>query len=598
MSTDEPAPTVARLVRARGESHAQPLRGAGEPRRVRAGAQGLSEGTIVMIDARGHVIERLAEPNSARAALYEIVADHDIDVAYPRAVQREVAAIASNPRLTEGTVDQTALPYVTIDNDSSRDLDQAIHIARGRGGEGYQVRYALADASYYVRPGSALLDDSLSRGTSYYLPGFSVPMLPRRLSEDLVSLNPEVTRRALVFCMHLDDDARCQRVEVERARIRSRGKLTYAGVQAYYDRPSESPLFARPFSASLELLREVGEKRIERAEERDVVVYERRELDVTLTDRRGTRFRARMRRRNDTERYNEQISLLCNTQGARLLLGGADAADDAVAATQPIFRVHRPPPRERVERLRETVDAIVEAQGLARETWCWHVERESAARYLARLPADGERQLRVRRAIEQQLRYVNQASRFERAPGPHHALGVEAYARFSSPMREVVGIITHKEALEQLGYARPGAETLDAELRDRAIEVANAAKKRQRAISKAAHRLAIDQFLGDDLARPFAGRAARPATVMGVRGSRLYVELDDFAIELKIYTRDIEAMTGRRYVARGLQLVPEGADNGDAPSYRVGDGVALRTRGRDAKRDRWQLWPEPLRGRR
>ncbi len=73
-------------------------------------------------------------------------------------------------------IDLTHLPFVTMDNEDSRDLDQALFIDRD--GEGYRVMYALADASHYIRPGSALFDEALERGTTYYTPLLAAAMLP------------------------------------------------------------------------------------------------------------------------------------------------------------------------------------------------------------------------------------------------------------------------------------------------------------------------------------------------------------------------------------------------------------------------------------
>ena len=74
----------------------------------------------------------------------------------------------ANPGHDDPTLDDlTALPFVTIDNPDSRDLDQALYIEETA--DGYRLRYALADAAYYVRPGSALFDEALQRGAIFYL---------------------------------------------------------------------------------------------------------------------------------------------------------------------------------------------------------------------------------------------------------------------------------------------------------------------------------------------------------------------------------------------------------------------------------------------
>lgn len=196
---------------------------------------------------------------------------------------------------------------MTVDNDDSRDLDQALYIERVS--TGIRVSYALADASYYVTPGSSLFTEALSRGASYYLPGLSIPMLPRVLSEDLVSLNPNRTRRAMVFDMILDERGQCMNTSVYRARIESRAKLTYAGVQAYYDAPETSPLTHEAYANSLDLLQLVGTLRRTLAQARHVVDFNRTGVKIARTPHV---FTALADNRLWVERYNEQISLLCN----------------------------------------------------------------------------------------------------------------------------------------------------------------------------------------------------------------------------------------------------------------------------------------------
>src|SRR4029078_8753543 len=124
----------------------------------------------------------------------------------------------------------TGLPFVTIDGPSSKDLDQAIHVARE--GDGYVVRYALADAACFVRPGTAVFAEALARGASFYFPGLSIPMLPRPLSEGIISLNPDGPRRALTFEVHLGSRGEILRTQLVHSRVRSRKKLAFGDVQA------------------------------------------------------------------------------------------------------------------------------------------------------------------------------------------------------------------------------------------------------------------------------------------------------------------------------------------------------------------------------
>ena len=442
-----------------------------------------------------------------------IVDDLEIDASEHRLAESP-SADTDDPEL----IDLSDLPFVTIDNEGSRDLDQALHIEPD--GEGWLVRYAIADAAHFVRPGTALWAQAVARGASYYLPGFAIPMLPRLLSEDVISLNENVLRRAVVFTSRIARDGEAIETRIERARICSVARLTYAGVQGWYD----SGLPSRPWGDSVGLLKEVGEARARRARSRGVVEFDRSEVEITVTE--DDRFVFSARQRLDAERWNEQLSLLCNTEGARLLYA-AEAYDEDLAS---VYRVHLPPLPRRLEELQRVLDRVAEHHGLGAQ-WRWDGV-EPLADYLRELP---KTPWRVRRAVELQIRYTNRASEYSDRVGPHHALAVDQYARFSAPMREIVGVFTHKEALESLGFAHDPDPESGRVLREQVIASGNASRMQQKRIDSAVKLLAIADLLDSDLARDPAERPWRAGTVIGIRPKRAYVELDDPSCDVKVY---------------------------------------------------------------
>ena len=103
------------------------------------------------------------------ALIHAILAREEIDLQHTDASLAEAQAALADPGLDDAALtDWSTLPFVTIDNSDSRDLDQALLIERESAD--YRVRYALADAAWYVRPGSALFAESLLRGASFYTP--------------------------------------------------------------------------------------------------------------------------------------------------------------------------------------------------------------------------------------------------------------------------------------------------------------------------------------------------------------------------------------------------------------------------------------------
>lgn len=535
----------------------------------------LPDGSWARVD--GGEVTPVAQPDTALAEVIGLAIGRGHDPLLPDACEAEAAAWVADPGIDDPLLtDLTHVPFVTIDYTTSKDLDQALFVERD--GADLIVWYALADASYYVRPGSALMDEALRRGATYYLPGLTVPMLPLSLCEGLISINPNVDRRATVFRMRIGRQGVCRQTDVIRGRVRSVAKLAYSGVQDWYD-GGRAPCDHAGALTSLRALAEVGELRMAEAEARHVVRYRRREVDVSVRGR-GSSFIATTAMRHDVERYGEQLSLLTNIEGARLLRDG-DTPEDQV---QPIYRTHKPPQAQRLHLLRKQIDAIVSAHRLP-DDWRWRgAKHESLATYLRRLDMDGPHG-HVARAIQHEALYTGGRSGFSAEPAGHHGVGADVYARFTAPMREVVGCFVHKEAWEKLGGATPRSNADDEALRDAVIDAAGRAKSEQRALTNASNRLVLDRMFADDLE---TGHPGRPGVVVGLPKGKVKVELDDPAIAVKIYETHLESQGGRklRLTKDGARLVEE---DGGRRVATLGDRVRVRVIGPDAERDRWIL---------
>jgi exoribonuclease R len=429
---------------------------------------------------------------------------------------KSASATASSVKLK----DLTHLPYITIDNDDSMDLDQAMYICWAKcpplldekditehsttstqaarnfhesfvcpeGGQeenpinkdhdAILVSYALADGAYFVPALSPLFQHALRRGgTSFYLPTKSIPMLPRELSEDRMSLRPNRKRRALVLDMYLRaTDASVIRTFYRYAVVQSRWKGSYRQVSEYYDAMDNRKQQQQPthwivdetFRETIDLLRVVGQKRIRLAKQRNVVQYDRGSGAgaVTIDPRTGLlTFQATTRERYSSEKYNEQISLLCNMEGAKMLAFLDDLEEKIPGAKDilhPIYRTQSGPRGDQTETLEHVIVNTLQVHGLDAAEWKWRRDDgETLASYLERLrdhvdAIDGDENpnwkqkwKRVVMVIDRQAQITNQAASFSASPEDgHHALKANYYARFSSPMRELVGCYTHKELLE------------------------------------------------------------------------------------------------------------------------------------------------------
>lgn len=538
-------------------------------------------GDVVKVNSTGaDSCELVATRNSAFSRVLHMLARFDMNPVHPTNVMHEATNTSIQDALADPALeDLTHVPFVTIDNEDSRDLDQALYIEQTSNGS-FLVHYALADAAWFIRPGSALHDEALRRGVTYYAPHIAVTMLPTVLSENLISLNPEVERRALVFSMILDPSGTLVSTDINQAKIISHAKLSYDGVQTFLDATVTNqphPYLQEPWHQSLQLLASVGVLRLKLAAERDVIEFNRSEAQVRIDPNDDTKFVVEVRQRNDVEQYNEQISLLCNTAGALML----EQLEYFSPELQAIYRVHLPPLRVRMQRFKEQLESLISERNLS-EDWQWNPE-QALADYVRELP-NSLADKRVRAVIERMVMLTNRASNFAADADLHYALGVNAYARFSSPMREIVGIFTHKELLEALDKLHDRDSAADSQLRSTIIDVANRAKKRQTMLAKECQLLAIESFLANDLLLTEDVRPRRRATLMGVRGEKLYVMLDDFALDLKIYLADVQAQYDCEYETSSVAAI---AKSDVAPSFVVGDELTLFTQSWNDTRRRY-----------
>ncbi len=261
-------------------------------------------------------------------------AELEVPGEFPPEALAEAEAAARAPRLPE--LDRTDLPMVTIDPPGSRDLDQALHLARTA--TGFRVSYAIADVGAFVQPGGALDAEVHARGVTLYAPDARVPLHPPVLGEDAASLLPDVVRPALLWELDLDAEGTLVGTDVRRALVRSTARLDYATVQAALDDGSASEV--------LVLLREVGLLREQQARDRGAVDLPTpsQEVEVDGHDRPTLVWRAQL----PAEGWNAQISLLTGAAAAALML------DAGVG----LLRTLPPAAPEDVEALRRSATAL------------------------------------------------------------------------------------------------------------------------------------------------------------------------------------------------------------------------------------------------
>jgi exoribonuclease R len=365
---------------------------------------------VADVVAQRNIVYRPAEREggvgAALTARFEAVRrELEIPQDFPPEVLAEAEAAVAAADLPER--DETAVPFITIDPPTSRDLDQAMHIARR--GDGYRVRYAVADVPAFVKPGGTVDAEARKRGQTVYCPDIHIQLHPSNLSEDGGSLLPGQVRPAFVWDLALAADGEGTEVTVYRAMVRSVRRYTYAEVQQAVDDGSAEDC--------LKLLEEVGEKRIQLERNRGGAALPMPEQEVKEDGKGG--FDVSFRPLLPSEDWNAQISLLTGMGAANLMLAGRVG----LLRTMPA-----PDPRD-VQRLRRQAAA-------AGVPWPAGVSHGEFLRGL-----DGSK--------PEHLALIHEATMLFRGAGytpfdghlpeqPEHAAVADPYAHVTAPLRRLV----------------------------------------------------------------------------------------------------------------------------------------------------------------
>ncbi|MEE2568235.1 RNB domain-containing ribonuclease [Pseudarthrobacter sp. J64] len=246
--------------------------------------------------------------NALADALSALRTELELPGPFPDDALKDATTAVENHQLPE--LDLTDVEFVTIDPASSTDLDQALYIERD--GDGYKVLYAIADVPSFVTPGGPLDAETRRRGQTFYAPDGRIPLHPEIISEQAGSLLADQLCSAYVWEFRLAADAVVESTRVNRAAVRSRAKLSYAGVQADLDAGTAAPM--------LELLKEVGLKRVDLERARGGASLNMPEQEIVQLPDGGYRIAAAPQL--PVEDWNAQISLMTGMAAASLMVAG------------------------------------------------------------------------------------------------------------------------------------------------------------------------------------------------------------------------------------------------------------------------------------
>jgi ribonuclease R len=269
---------------------------------------------------RGKVIEVLGFRGDFGVDVEIIIRKHQIPVEFPPAVLDQVERFNQEVEeiTTRNRTDFRSLPIVTIDGETAKDFDDAVHVEKLENSN-FLLGVHIADVSHYVTKDSPLDREALRRGTSVYFPDRAIPMLPEELSNGLCSLKPQVDRLTLSALMEIDHAGNVARYSFCDGVIRSQERMTYTSVgKILIDRDPQQCERYQSLVGHFEQMRELALILNERRRKLGSIDFDLPEPVITF-DELGMMVGIIKSERNIAHRIIEEFMLTANETVARHL---------------------------------------------------------------------------------------------------------------------------------------------------------------------------------------------------------------------------------------------------------------------------------------
>ena len=490
------------------------------------------------------VTERVGSPDAPDAFSLIAIAEQSIPIEFPDAVIQQSEALKQFSM--EGRQDLRELPLITIDPADARDHDDAVYACPDDNPDnegGYLVWVAIADVATYVPPETPLDKEALKRGNSVYLPDRVVPMLPKKISNNLCSLRPDEERPCLVVKMTIDKNGNKKTHKFSRAIMKSAARLSYQQAQTGFDnQPDETatPVYEtvlKPLWAAYQLMTKAREKRAP--------------LDLDIPERKIIMNNGRIEdiftpQRLEAMRLIEEMMVSANVCAAETL---------EKHNTPLIYRVHNIPSEEKVYALAVFVKPLGVVIDLGQPL---------IPRLFNRL-LEGARETEYGFMIQEAVLRTQSQAVYDPENIGHFGLNLSRYAHFTSPIRRYADLIVHRALIRALKFGSDGLPDSQIENLDETAAHISSTERRAMLAERSAKERYLSAFMSTRIGNEFAGH------ITGVTKSGLFIRLDDTGAE---GFSPMSYLGRERFFSNEDGMSLTGGTTGK--TYRIGQAISVR----------------------
>ena len=457
--------------------------------------------------AEGNVIEVLGKAGEPGVDVLSVMRQYDLSEDFPEDVQQAADRTESavSPEEYRGRKDRRDFHIVTVDGDDAKDLDDGVYVEKRADGTFFLGVY-IADVSWYVRENAPLDREARARGTSVYLVDRVIPMLPKKLSNGICSLNAGEDRLAMACEMEIGMDGKVKSYEILPTVIHVYRRLTYNIVNKIL--VDKDPQFIDDNADILPMLENMAElrNRMKQARhERGAIDFDLPEVKVKL-DTEGHPVALIKREGSLAESIIEQCMLAANETVAEHM----DKKELPF-----IYRVHEQPSEEKIQRLNDLLATFSLHVKTGEDG---EIEPKDVQKVLEKVIGRPEERIisTVSLRSMQQARYADQSL-------GHFGLAAQYYTHFTSPIRRYPDLIVHRLLRETFKTGTMPAARQE-KLHALLPEIADLASQRER-VAIEAERETTDmkkiEYMAQFVGETFTG------VISGVTAFGIFVELDN-----------------------------------------------------------------------
>ncbi len=373
----------------------------------------------------GKVVEILGHISDPGTDVLSIVKGYDLPTEFPEKVMNQAEKVpdAISEADMAGRMDLRNVQMVTIDGEDAKDLDDAVSLTRE--GENYVLGVHIADVANYVQERSALDREALNRGTSVYLVDRVIPMLPRRLSNGICSLNAGEDRLAMSCIMTVDKKGTVIDHVITESVIHVDKRMSYTGVQKILDGDADALAEYEVLIPMIRDMKELADLLRAKRKKRGSIDFDFPETKVIL-DEQGKPVDIRPYDRNAATKIIEDFMLIANET----------VAEDYFWQEVPfLYRTHDNPDPDRMRKLATFINNFGYSIHLKDD----EVHPKELQKLLAKLDGTPEEDLISRLTLRSMKR-----ARYTTDCTGHFGLAAKYYCHFTSPIRRYPDLQIHR----------------------------------------------------------------------------------------------------------------------------------------------------------